>query len=208
MPSVMRHLLPVLSLLMARSAFAQEPQPQPPAAQVPRPVVTQDPFQPLPDAQLSLHGPKNVARFNVLGLLINSYSVEFEHAVAKGFSSVLSATYNGTYSFFNVAGSGFTLGGRFFLYGVAPNGFFFGPEAHLFLAHLHPEGAEAPASPRLGWALGGSTGYNWVINNAVVVTPVVGLVSESTTRFASASAGEPNSQRLVPYVRINMGFAF
>lgn len=147
------------------------------------------------------HVPMNVITVNPADLFSGALSVEYERVVAPwlGISAGVSAwTFRGVFlpngepTFFGISPE---LGLRFHVLNFAPGGFWLGPTASVGALF---ERVDGPLTRNWSWGLSLAAGYNFIIENLVVLQ-------------LGGSSGFIDYGELIvwsPRLRIAVGFAF
>ena len=169
-----------------------------------------------PMAATSSVAPKNTITINPLPLVIGMVSMEYERATSESLSLYVAPSYwslsLGTDADeFSVFAYGLGLGARYFMTGVAPEGFWVAPGVELAFAGAEYRGAEGSG---IGYGIGAQLGYTWLIGNVFDISLGIGAnYTDSEVEVEYEEAGVERTRidgnaGVYPSLRFALGAAF
>lgn len=187
----------------AAGASAQEaaPAPESPVA----PMVTR-----------TAAGPQNTLTVNPLSLVVGMVSLEYERVTSENLSVFVAPSYwslgvGAGDDEFSFSAYGLGLGVRYFMTGMAPEGFWVAPSLELAFASAKYAGAEGSS---VGYGVGGQFGYTWLIGDVFDISLGLGAAySNNEVEVEYEEAGIASTRAdgfsgVLPTLRFAIGAAF
>jgi len=125
--------------------------------------------------------PRNTITINPLPLVVGMISGEFERAANDRVSIYVAPTY-WNLSFgpdddeFEIFSYGLGFGARYFMAGIAPEGFWIAPGVEVAYAGAEYNGASGSS---IAWGAGAQLGYTWLIGDVFDISLGIGAIYEN-----------------------------
>ena len=160
--------------------------------------------------------PKNTLTINPLPLVLGMVALEYERATSENLSLYVAPSY-WSLSFgsgddeFGFASYGLGIGARYFMSGVAPEGFWVAPGIDIGFASAEWRGVEGSG---VGFGIGAQLGYTWILGDVFDISLGLGAqYASNEVEVEVDEAGIKETQTngysgVSPTLRFAIGAAF